>query len=163
LRDATIARCQPLFDAMGQQTFVISAKPSEANLAKLTGNFLIASMLESLGEAFALVRKSGLDPHRYLNILTSTLFSAPVYRTYGSRSATAAAISLSAAVHSASRRITTPSTGTGARMHAAFIASVGLNEPYRDSSEPARMDVALAADRGRVAELLGHTLDRARD
>jgi 3-hydroxyisobutyrate dehydrogenase-like beta-hydroxyacid dehydrogenase len=82
--DATIARCQPLFDAMGQQTFVISAKPSEANLVKLTGNFLIASMLESLGEAFALVRKSGLDPHRYLNILTSTLLSAPVYRTYGS-------------------------------------------------------------------------------
>jgi 3-hydroxyisobutyrate dehydrogenase-like beta-hydroxyacid dehydrogenase len=82
--DGTIARCQPLFDAMGQQTFVISAKPSEANLVKLTGNFLIASMLESLGEAFALVRKSGLDPHRYLNILTSTLFSAPVYRTYGS-------------------------------------------------------------------------------
>jgi 3-hydroxyisobutyrate dehydrogenase-like beta-hydroxyacid dehydrogenase len=29
------------------------------------------------------VRKSGIDPHRYLNILTSTLFSAPVYRTYG--------------------------------------------------------------------------------
>jgi hypothetical protein len=70
---------------------------------------------------------------------------------------------LSAAVHSASRHITTPSTGTGARMLAAIIASVGLNEPYRDSSERAQMDVALAADRGRVAELLGHTLDRARD
>jgi 3-hydroxyisobutyrate dehydrogenase-like beta-hydroxyacid dehydrogenase len=82
--DATLARCQPLFDAMGQETFVISAKPSEANLVKLSGNFLIASMLESLGEAFALVRKSGIDPHRYLHILTSTLFSAPVYRTYGS-------------------------------------------------------------------------------
>jgi 3-hydroxyisobutyrate dehydrogenase-like beta-hydroxyacid dehydrogenase len=82
--EAAVARCQPLFDAMGQATFVISAKPSEANLVKLSGNFLIASMLESLGEAFALVRKAGIDPHRYLNILTSTLFSAPVYRTYGS-------------------------------------------------------------------------------
>src|ERR1700716_3657703 len=82
--DATLARCQPLFDAMGQETFVISAKPSEANLLKLTGNFLIASMLERLGEAFALVRKSGIDPLRYLHILTSTLFSKPVYRTYGS-------------------------------------------------------------------------------
>src|ERR1700681_2005601 len=81
--DATLARCQPLFDALGQETFVISAKPSDANLVKLSGNFLIASVLESLGEAFALVRKSGIDPHRYLNILTSTLFSAPVYRTYG--------------------------------------------------------------------------------
>src|SRR3981081_4126584 len=81
--DATLARCQPLFDALGQQTFVLSTKPSEANLVKLSGNFLIASVLESLGEAFALVRKSGIDPHRYLNILTSTLFSTPVYRTYG--------------------------------------------------------------------------------
>jgi hypothetical protein len=48
-------------------------------------------------------------------------------------------------------------------MLAAVIASVGLNEPYRDSSERARMDVALAANRGRVAELLDHTLDHARD
>jgi 3-hydroxyisobutyrate dehydrogenase-like beta-hydroxyacid dehydrogenase len=82
--EAPLARCQPLFDAMGQETFVISAKPSDANLVKLSGNFLIASMLESLGEAFALVRKAGIDPRLYLNILTGTLFSAPVYRTYGS-------------------------------------------------------------------------------
>jgi 3-hydroxyisobutyrate dehydrogenase-like beta-hydroxyacid dehydrogenase len=81
--DTTVARCQPLFNAMGQKTFVIGGKPSEANLVKLTGNFLIASALESLGEAFALVRKSGLDPHRYLDILTGSLFSAPVYKTYG--------------------------------------------------------------------------------
>jgi 3-hydroxyisobutyrate dehydrogenase-like beta-hydroxyacid dehydrogenase len=82
--DAMLATCQPLFDALGQETFVIGAKPSQANLVKLSGNFLIASVLESLGEAFALVRKSGIDPRRYLNILTGTLFSAPVYRTYGS-------------------------------------------------------------------------------
>jgi 3-hydroxyisobutyrate dehydrogenase-like beta-hydroxyacid dehydrogenase len=81
--DAPLNRCQPLFDALGQETFVIGAKPSAANLVKLSGNFLIASVLESLGEAFALVRKAGIDPQRYLNILTSTLFSAPVYRTYG--------------------------------------------------------------------------------
>jgi 3-hydroxyisobutyrate dehydrogenase-like beta-hydroxyacid dehydrogenase len=79
-----VARCQPLFDAMSQKTFSIGSKPAEANLVKLTGNFLIASVLESLGEAFALVRKSGIDPHRYLDILTGTLFSAPVYQTYGS-------------------------------------------------------------------------------
>jgi len=78
-----IGRAHPLFDAMGQRTFVIGAKPSQANVVKLSGNFLIASMIESLGEAFALIRKSGVDPHRYLEILTSTLFSAPLYKTYG--------------------------------------------------------------------------------
>jgi 3-hydroxyisobutyrate dehydrogenase-like beta-hydroxyacid dehydrogenase len=81
--ETMLTRCQPLFDAMGQETFVVSAKPFQANLVKLSGNFLIASVLESLGEAFALVRKAGVDPDRYLNILTGSLFSAPVYRTYG--------------------------------------------------------------------------------
>jgi 3-hydroxyisobutyrate dehydrogenase-like beta-hydroxyacid dehydrogenase len=82
--DPVLTRCRPLFDAIGQKTFVISAKPSDANLVKLTGNFLVASVLESLGEAFALVRKSGVDPHRYLDVMTNSLFSAPVYKTYGS-------------------------------------------------------------------------------
>jgi 3-hydroxyisobutyrate dehydrogenase-like beta-hydroxyacid dehydrogenase len=81
--EATLAKCQPLFDAIGQRTFVIGDKPPAANLVKLSGNFLIAAMIESLGEAVALVRKGGVDPHRYVEILTSTLFSAPAYKTYG--------------------------------------------------------------------------------
>ncbi|HLX98794.1 MAG TPA: NAD(P)-dependent oxidoreductase [Roseiarcus sp.] len=79
----TLTRCQPLFDAIGQRTFVIGDKPPAANLVKLSGNFLIAAMIESLGEAVALVRKGGVDPHRYVEILTNTLFSAPAYKTYG--------------------------------------------------------------------------------
>jgi 3-hydroxyisobutyrate dehydrogenase-like beta-hydroxyacid dehydrogenase len=81
--EQTLAHCQPLFDAMGQRTFVIGDKPSSANLVKLSGNFLLAAMIECLGEAFALVRKGGIEPHAYLEILTSTLFSAPAYKTYG--------------------------------------------------------------------------------
>lgn len=50
---------------------------------KLSGNFLIASVIESLGEALALIAKAGVDPHQYIDLLTSTLFSAAVYRTYG--------------------------------------------------------------------------------
>jgi 3-hydroxyisobutyrate dehydrogenase-like beta-hydroxyacid dehydrogenase len=80
---SALALCQPLFDAMGQRTFVIGDKPSAANLVKLSGNFLLASMIECLGEAFALTRKGGIDPHVYLEIMTSTLFSAPAYKTYG--------------------------------------------------------------------------------
>jgi 3-hydroxyisobutyrate dehydrogenase-like beta-hydroxyacid dehydrogenase len=83
-----IEKCQGLFDAMGQKTFVISEKPADANLVKLSGNFLIAATIESLGEAIALVRKSGIDAHRFVEILTNTLFSAPVYNTYGAIIAT---------------------------------------------------------------------------
>jgi 3-hydroxyisobutyrate dehydrogenase-like beta-hydroxyacid dehydrogenase len=79
-----IERLHPLFEAMGQRTFVVGEGAPAANLVKLTGNFLIASVIESLGEAFAVVRKYGIDPHQYLEILTNTLFSALVYRTYGS-------------------------------------------------------------------------------
>ncbi len=78
-----LAKCQPLFDAIGQRTFVVGDKPPAANLVKLSGNFMLAAMIESLGEAVALVRKGGVDPHRYVEILTSTLFSAPAYKTYG--------------------------------------------------------------------------------
>ncbi|BBX63652.1 3-hydroxyisobutyrate dehydrogenase [Mycobacterium saskatchewanense] len=73
----------PLFDAIGQRTFVVSELPHTANLVKLSGNFLIASVIESLGEAVALVGKAGVDRQQYVDILTSTLFAAPAYRTYG--------------------------------------------------------------------------------
>jgi 3-hydroxyisobutyrate dehydrogenase-like beta-hydroxyacid dehydrogenase len=80
---AAIEAAQPIFGAIGQRTFVVSETPKAANLVKLSGNFLIATVIESLGEAMALVRKGGVDQHRYLDILTSTLFGAPVYKTYG--------------------------------------------------------------------------------
>ena len=73
----------PLFDAIAQRTFVVSEQPHTANLVKLSGNFLIASAIESVGEAVALVTKAGVDRLQYVDILTSTLFAAPVYQTYG--------------------------------------------------------------------------------
>jgi 3-hydroxyisobutyrate dehydrogenase-like beta-hydroxyacid dehydrogenase len=73
----------PLLDVIGQRTFVVSETPKAANLVKLSGNFLIASVIETLGEAMALVAKGGVDKRHYLEILTSTLFNAPVYKTYG--------------------------------------------------------------------------------
>jgi 3-hydroxyisobutyrate dehydrogenase-like beta-hydroxyacid dehydrogenase len=73
----------PLLEAIGQKTFVVSETPRAANLVKLSGNFLIASVIESLGEALALVGKGGVNPRQYLELLTSTLFDVPVYKTYG--------------------------------------------------------------------------------
>lgn len=78
-----VEKCQPIFDAIGQRTFRFGDKPSSANLVKLSGNFLIMSVIESLSEALALVGKGGLDQREYLDFLTSTLFNAPVYKTYG--------------------------------------------------------------------------------
>lgn len=80
---AAVDACMPLFEAIGQKTFRFGDKPSDANLVKLSGNFLISSVIEALGEAMALVGKAGLDQHQYIDFLTSTLFNAPVYKTYG--------------------------------------------------------------------------------
>ena len=57
--------CQPLFDAMGQRTFRFGEKASDANLVKLSGNFLIVSTIEALSEAMALIGKGGLDQREY--------------------------------------------------------------------------------------------------
>jgi len=80
---ASLSKCQPIFDAIGQRTFRFGDKPSNANLIKLSGNFLIMSVIESLSEAFALIGKGGIDQRQYFEFLTTTLFNAPVYKTYG--------------------------------------------------------------------------------
>ena len=81
---AAIQRCQPLFDAMGQKTYVIGEGATAANVVKLSGNFMLAAAVESLGEALALVRKHGLDPAQFLELITGSIFTAPAYKTYGS-------------------------------------------------------------------------------
>jgi len=78
-----LAKAQPLFDAIGQRTFIVGEEPKAANLVKLANNFLIACVIETMGEALALVAKGGVDRHAYVDILTSTLWGAPVYKIYG--------------------------------------------------------------------------------
>jgi 3-hydroxyisobutyrate dehydrogenase-like beta-hydroxyacid dehydrogenase len=80
---ATLDACEPLFRAIGQKAFPIGTEPSAANLVKLSGNFLMASAIEALGEAVALIGKAGIDPRTYIEFLTSTVFNLPVYKTYG--------------------------------------------------------------------------------
>jgi 3-hydroxyisobutyrate dehydrogenase-like beta-hydroxyacid dehydrogenase len=75
--------CQPLLDVLGQKTFPIGTTPASANLVKLSGNFLMAAVIEALGEAIALVGKAGIDPKVYVDLLTSSIFNVPVYKTYG--------------------------------------------------------------------------------
>lgn len=77
-----IDRLRPAFDAIGRRTIVIGVEPWQANAAKLCGNFMIGSMLESFGEAFAVMRKSGIDPHLFLDVMNE-LFGSPVYKGYG--------------------------------------------------------------------------------
>jgi 3-hydroxyisobutyrate dehydrogenase-like beta-hydroxyacid dehydrogenase len=78
-----IEKCRPLFEALGQNLFILGQDQPSANLVKLTGNFMIASMLETLGEAYALVGKAGIEPARFLEIVNGALFKSPIYQNYG--------------------------------------------------------------------------------
>ncbi len=81
--ETLVQKCKSLFEAMGPKLFVVGQRPSMANVVKLSGNFLIATVLESLSEALAFARKSGVDAGALMEFLTATLFNAPVYKTYG--------------------------------------------------------------------------------
>lgn len=78
-----IERCEPLFDAIGQRTFHIGDTPSAANLVKLSGNFMIMAVVEALAEAMTLAERGGVERAALLEVLTGTLFGAPIVHTYG--------------------------------------------------------------------------------
>ncbi len=82
---ADIERCQPLFDALGQQTFVIGTDPGHANLIKLLGNMMTATTLEILGEVVAVARKRRLDPKTFVDIMRSTMFGGRAHKIYGDK------------------------------------------------------------------------------
>lgn len=80
---SSISKVQKVFDTTGRNTTIVGEEPWHANLVKVAGNFMIASMIESFAETFALIEKSGVDKHLYLDIMTSALFDVPVYKGYG--------------------------------------------------------------------------------
>jgi 3-hydroxyisobutyrate dehydrogenase-like beta-hydroxyacid dehydrogenase len=77
-----VERCRPLFDAIGRQTFVIGPEPWQANVAKVCGNFMVIAAIEALGEAYATLRKAGVAPEAFLEIMTA-LLGSQVITGYG--------------------------------------------------------------------------------
>jgi len=82
---ADVERCQPILDILGQRTFVIGDDPGEANLIKLLGNMMSATALEMLAEVTAVVRKRGMDPQPFIDIMTSTMFGGRAHKIYGDK------------------------------------------------------------------------------
>lgn len=81
--EAALARARAAFEAISQRVFEVGERPSEANLVKLCGNFMIMAAVEAMAEAMALAEKGGVARDRLLEVLTGTLFGAPIYKTYG--------------------------------------------------------------------------------
>ncbi|SNB71919.1 3-hydroxyisobutyrate dehydrogenase [Arboricoccus pini] len=80
---ALLDRAEPLFAAMGQRTWRFGERPEQANAVKLAANFMLASAIEAMGEAAALVQGHEVAPASFLEMISSTLFAAPAYKGYG--------------------------------------------------------------------------------
>jgi len=77
-----IDRVKPLFDVIGRATFIAGAEPWQANLVKVCGNLTIIAIIETLGEVFATLKKSGVEPGVLMDAINE-LHGSPVYKNYG--------------------------------------------------------------------------------
>lgn len=80
---AAKARVKPVLEAVSQGLFDIGEAPDAAPAAKIAGNFLIASAMESMAEAFALLQKRGVDARIFHDVMSRGLFSGAIHQNYG--------------------------------------------------------------------------------
>ena len=78
-----VARCRALFEVIGRRTFDAGAGQESAAAIKLANNFVLGCAIESMGEAFSLVRQYGVSAGAMHEVLTEGLFGAPAYKVYG--------------------------------------------------------------------------------
>lgn len=78
-----IAKALPVLEMLAAKVWPLGEDPVRANALKLAGNFMIVSAIESMGEAVALGEAYGVAAPDLLDMLSSTLFAAPIYKIYG--------------------------------------------------------------------------------
>lgn len=82
-KPSAIDKVLPLLQAMGSQVWPMGEAAERACVAKIAGNFMLASAIESMAEATALTRAYGVSAADFLEVMTSTLFASPAYQGYG--------------------------------------------------------------------------------
>jgi 3-hydroxyisobutyrate dehydrogenase-like beta-hydroxyacid dehydrogenase len=83
--EAAMGRVQPLLSVMGRRTFLAGSKPESATAIKLANNAVLGCAMVAMAEGFALVRKYGVVPQVFQDVMTEGLFSAPAYKVYGQK------------------------------------------------------------------------------
>jgi 3-hydroxyisobutyrate dehydrogenase-like beta-hydroxyacid dehydrogenase len=80
---AAMARCKPLFEALGRRTFEGGDDPEAATAMKIANNFVLGCAIEAMGEGFALTRKYGVPTNVFYDVMTDGLFNCSAYKVYG--------------------------------------------------------------------------------
>jgi 3-hydroxyisobutyrate dehydrogenase-like beta-hydroxyacid dehydrogenase len=78
-----LKKCEPIFSVMGRKTMEAASTPEAAIAIKLANNFVLGCAIETMAEAFSLVRKYGVNPQVFYDVMTEGLFAAPAYKVYG--------------------------------------------------------------------------------
>jgi len=78
-----IRKCAPAFSVMGRKTMEAASAPEAAIAIKLANNFVLGCAIQTMAEGFSLVRKYGVNPQVFYDVITEGLFAAPAYKVYG--------------------------------------------------------------------------------
>jgi 3-hydroxyisobutyrate dehydrogenase-like beta-hydroxyacid dehydrogenase len=78
-----VARCRSLFEAISRRVFEAGSEPAAATAIKIANNFVLGCAIEAMGEGFSLVRKYGVAPQVFYDVMTDGLFASPAYKVYG--------------------------------------------------------------------------------
>jgi 3-hydroxyisobutyrate dehydrogenase-like beta-hydroxyacid dehydrogenase len=83
--EAAVARCEPLLGVMGRRIFRAGVKPESATAIKLANNAVLGCAMVAMAEGFSLIRKYGVAPQVFQDVMTEGLFAAPAYKIYGQK------------------------------------------------------------------------------
>jgi 3-hydroxyisobutyrate dehydrogenase-like beta-hydroxyacid dehydrogenase len=78
-----VATAMPVLEDLAAKVWPMGEDPVRANAVKIAGNLMIVSAVEAMGEATALGAAHGVAAADLLEVLTSTIFAAPIYKIYG--------------------------------------------------------------------------------
>jgi 3-hydroxyisobutyrate dehydrogenase-like beta-hydroxyacid dehydrogenase len=81
---AVRARVEPILSCLSQGIYDMGENAEAANVAKISGNFLISAAIEAMAESFALIDKNGGDSKAFHALMSETIFDCQIYRNYGS-------------------------------------------------------------------------------
>ena len=81
--EAAVEAVQPLLALMGQKVWRLGEQAQRANVAKLAVNFMLASAVETLGEATVLAGAYGITAQQLIDLISGSIFPGPVYQGYG--------------------------------------------------------------------------------
>ena len=78
-----VAKAEPMLKTVSRSLHHFGEAPEMALKAKIAGNFLIASAIESMSEAFAMLERSGADPRIFHEMMSETIFGSVIHQNYG--------------------------------------------------------------------------------